>query len=149
MNHGKDQPKVFVVYKGVIIDQNKDPQIRRQIEVRPFKDDLHYLQELVGGYLEHFTIDEDLDRLHIDMWIDEEGKLKSDKVPTIALTHEGHLYDVIMGNCVFSKYDDTGETLGLSLDEMNLVIGWLHDHDIVQLVSKDGRTDIPVLAVGD
>lgn len=138
---------VFVVYKGIKIDPTKDRPIRRQIEVRPFEESLKYLQDLVGGYIEHFIIDPDLDRLHIDMWINEEGKFIEGLDPSIALCHEGRLYDVIMGNCVFSKYNDQGETLGLTLDEMNIVIDWVNNQKIVGLISNNGGPDQPVIAV--
>ena len=143
----KNDTKVFVVYKGIKMDDTKDRPIRRQIEVRPFNNDLEYLQGLVEGYLEHYVIDDGLDRLHIDMWINEEGKFQEGLKPTIALTHEGQLYDVIMGNCVFSKYNEAGETLGLNPKEMCIVIDWLNDQDIVGLISRDGSPDIPVLKV--
>lgn len=131
----------FVVYKG--IDQVKK---RRQIEVVPFDPELKYLQKLVGGYIEHFIIDEGLNQFHIDMWIDEEGKFKEGLTPSFALMHDGQLYDVIFGNCVFSKYDGQGETFGLSLDEVNIVIKYLMDRDVVGLIKKDGST-VPALAV--
>ena len=144
----KNEKKVFVVYKGVKVDKSKERPVRRQIEVRPFNDELKYLQGLVDGHLEHYVIDDNLDKLYIDMWINDEGKLRDDFKPTIALTHEGKLYDVIMGPCVFSKYNDDGETLGLSLDEMNIVIDWINKQQIGGLISKDSQeTDNPVIVV--
>ena len=137
----RDESKAFVVYKG--IDEKK---MKRQVEVRPFDDELEYLQDLVGGWLEHYVIDRKLDHLFIDMWIDEEGKLKDGLEPTFALMHEGKLYDVIFGNCVFSKYDLDGNTLGLSPDEVSHVIAFLNDCDVVGLIKKDGST-VPCLAV--
>lgn len=144
----KEEPKVFVVYKGIKIDENKERPVRRQIEVVPFNEELEYLQNLVGGYIEHFIIDDELDMLNIDMWINEEGKFRSDFLPSFALMHDGSLYDVIMGPCVFSKYNDEGETLGLSLNEMNVVIDWLNNQQIGGLISKDSQeADIPVICV--
>ena len=137
MNNGKG----FLVYKGI-----DDKRLRRQIEIRPFKEPLEYLQGLVGGYLEHYIIDDKLDANYIDMWINEEGKLIEGLQPTFALLHDGELYDVIFGNCVFSKYDDEGNTLGLDEFEINRVIAFLNDCNVVGLTKKDGST-VPVLAV--
>ena len=141
-----EQVKSFVVYKGIIEDRSKDRPIRKQIEVVPFDPGLKYLQNLVGGYLEHYIIDEGLNELYIDMWIDEEGKLKDGLIPTFALCHDGQLIDVIFGNCVFSKYNREGETLGLNEDEVVTVLKYLEDLPIVGLLKKDGSTD-PCLAV--
>ena len=52
----KNEKTVFVVYTGVKIDKSKERPVRRQIEVRPFNDELKYLQGLVDGYLEHLGI---------------------------------------------------------------------------------------------
>ena len=137
----RDESKAFVVYKG--IDEKK---MNRQVEVRPFDDALEYLQGLVGGYIEHYVIDSKLDHNFIDMWIDDEGKLKDGLAPTFALMHEGKLYDVIFGNCVFSKYDLDGNTLGLTPDDVSRVIGFLNDCNVVGLIKKDGST-VPCLSV--
>jgi len=137
----KDETKAFVVYKGIDLSDNK-----RKIEVRPFDDELSYLQGLVGGYIEHYIISDELDYKFIDMWIDEEGKLKDGLTPTFALLHDHDLYDVIFGNCVFSKYDLDGNTLGLTPDEVSQVIKFLNDCDVVGLIKKDGST-VPALAV--
>ena len=137
----RNEKYAFAVYKGI------DPKtLKRQIEVRPFDDELEYLQGLVGGYIEHYVIDDKLDHKFIDMWIDEEGKLKPDLEPTFALLHDGQLYDVIFGNCVFSKYDLDGNTLGLTPDDVSHVIAFLNDCDVVGLVKKDGST-VPCLSV--
>lgn len=141
MTKKQSKQKAFVVYKGIDEDVKN-----RHIEVVPFDEKLEYLQGLVGGLIEHFIIDRDLDRLHIDMWIDDEGKLKEGLKPTFALLHDGKLYDYILGNCVFSKYTDQGETLGLSPDEVGIVTRWLHDQQVVGLVKRDGSS-VPVLAV--
>lgn len=143
----KNDKKVFVVYKGIKIDNTKDRPIRRQIEVRPFNDGLEYLQGLVEGFIEHYVIDDDLDSLHIDMWINEEGKFREDLDPTFALFHDGRLYDYIMGPCVFSKYNNKGETLGLSLNEMNIVIDWINNQEIVGLVRQSDAMTFHVIKV--
>lgn len=131
------ETKCFVVYKGVDIDETKTPPLRRHIEVVPFEDGLHYLQSLVDGHIEHYIIDKRLNAYHIDMWINEEGKFRDDFKPTFALLRDGKLVDAIVGPCVFSKYNDEGETLGLSLNEMNIVIDWIQNHEVVGLVSTD------------
>jgi len=141
-----EQVKAFVVFKGIIEDRSQDRPIRKQIEVVPFDPELKYLQNLVGGYIEHYIIDEGLNNQFIDMWIDEEGKLKDGLQPSFALCRDGQLYDVIFGNCVFSKYNREGETLGLDQDEVVVVLKYLEELPIVGLLKKDGST-VPCLAV--
>ena len=138
-NKPQDQ-SFFVIYKG--LKENTEHSV--EVEIKPFNEELHYLQSLVGGYLEHFIIDDDLDRQHIDMWIDEEGKLKMEELkPTWSLCDpQGNIYDVIFGNCVFSKYNDDGETLGLTIDEVHTVIDFLLSCPRGYLQHKDSNQKI-------
>ena len=126
----------FFVYRGI---ERSNHALK--CELRPFNEELHYLQDLVGGYLEHFIISDHLNDLHIDMWIDEEGKLKTLEPTWALLDQEDQLVDVIYGNCVFSKYNDEGETLGLSMDEVRIVEDFLTNSRMVELVSKSPDDD--------
>lgn len=137
----KNDKTVCVRYTGIDPEKN-----RRQVEVRPFKNGLKYLQTQVDGHIEHFVIDDKLDELYIDMWINDEGKFREDFRPSFALVHDGKLYDVIVGPCLFTKYDDEGNTHGLTLDEMNIVIGYLNGLPVAALVDSEGN-QVPVLKV--
>lgn len=137
----------FLVYKGV--DREK---LALECEIKPFNDELAYLQNLVGGYLEHYTISKQLDDLHIDMWIDEEGKLKDGLKPTWALADlDGKLIDIILGNCVFSKYNDQGETLGLCESDLDIVRHFLQISPIVEIVPRDPELprELALMSKGD
>lgn len=96
-------------------------------EINEFKPDLKSLQDQVGGYIEHFIINNDLAKLGIDMWIDEEGKLKNDMHPTFALLNQkaDKIVDCIFGSCVFTRYDEEGNTLGLTEEDINRIFNWL------------------------
>lgn len=94
--------------------------------IEPFKTDLKSLQEQVGGYIEHFIISAELEQKGIDMWIDEEGKYK-DYHPTFALCdNNGRVLDMIMGNCVFTRFNQSGETYGLTMEDVADVMKWLN-----------------------
>lgn len=134
-----------VVYKGVLDEPERTPRYNKQVLCIPFVDTLEYLQSLVGGSIEHFVIDEELDNQHIDMWINEEGKLIN-LPPSIALEYDGKLVDIIMGTCVFTKYDDEGNTLGLTLQETNIVSNWIRKQDMAML-KDDKDKSYPVLVV--
>lgn len=110
--------------------------LQHQFEFAQFNDDLHYLQKLVGGHVEHFNIAEELYKQRIDMWIDEEGKIKHPTDPvTFALFDQSgdYLIDYIIGNCVFSKFDDEGNTLGLTVPETKRIYEWLDRLEVVRM----------------
>lgn len=133
----------FVVYKG--LEENKEHTVK--VEIVPFNEELKYLQKLVGGHIEHCIIDEDLYKDHIDMWIDEEGKYKADryKLTWSICDKDGMVYDAILGNCVFSKFTDEGETVGLHQQEVNRVIDYLLSRPKGCLTRNDGTVTNSVL----
>lgn len=134
-----------VVYKGVLVEEDRTPPLNNQVWCIPFVDTLEYLQQLVGGTIEHFVIDEELDKKHIDMWINEEGKMLN-LHPSIALEYDGQLVDIIVGDCVFTKYDNEGNTLGLTLEETNIVSNWIKRQPMAMLRDKSGNS-FPVIVV--
>lgn len=137
----------FLVYKG--LKMADAPYL--DVEEVPFNPELKYLQDLVGGFIEHYIIDKGLNSDYIDMWIDDEGKFKQLK-PTWALMYQGGLYDVIFGNCVFSKYNRQGETLGLTADDVKKVLEFLDSRRVVELVGKEGNRSgdyVLMQSVGD
>ena len=96
-----------------------------ELKMEVFSEELSALQKQVGGTIEHFYIDEELTNNHIDMWIDDEGKLKNLK-PTMLLYHDGRLVDYISGPCVFTRYDSDGITYGLRDEDMEKVRQFLY-----------------------
>lgn len=108
-----------------------------EMSMDKFDESLEALQHQVGGLIEHYIIDEKLNSRWIDMWIDEESKLKGLK-PTFLLYHNGELYDYIGGPCVFTKYDEEGNTYGLNDDEMTAVRDFLYHLPCYQYELRDG-----------
>lgn len=144
MKNKDNTPLCYLIVKSPKWGENG---LKHELEFAEFKDDLHYLQKLVGGHLEHYIISEELQRQRIDMWIDEEGKLKNPTAPvTFALfDRDGeYLIDYIIGNCVFSKFDDEGNTLGLTVPETKRIYDWLTRLEIVRM--KDTHTGNEYLA---
>ncbi len=99
-----------------------------------YDDDFHALQKQVGGYFEHFDIfpprsDAWLDihgHLHIDSWVNDEGKVRN-LPPTIPLLDtDGAVLDFIAGNICFIKSDEIGESYGLKLSDMGAVMRAFH-----------------------
>lgn len=110
-----------------------------ELKMSEFSEELKALQEQVGGTIEHFIIDEKLNEKYIDMWIDDEGKLKNLK-PTMLLMRNGEMVDYISGPCVFTKYDDDGYTWGLHDEDMEDVRQFLYKLPIAEYKTQDNRT---------
>lgn len=108
--------------------------------VEPFNESLEALQEQVGGLIEHFIIDESLNDRRIDMWIDDEGKLKGHKPTFLLCDKDGNPLDAIVGNCVFTKYDGDGNTFGLSQEDINIVMSWLGTLPFVPVHKNDDES---------
>ena len=80
-----------------------------------------FLKETVDGFIEHVSLAK-LDKKNIDLWINEEGKLRGDYNPVFALTYDGKIIDFIFGgDVVFLKYNDDGESLPLGDDDIDYI----------------------------
>lgn len=99
-----------------------------------------FLQNLVDGWIEHYNLSQDLYNLNVDCWINEEGKMKH-LPPTFQLcSADDKILDYIVGNVVFTAYNEQGDTFGLSDIQEQAVIKWLEEQKktVVQTL-KDGK----------
>ena len=109
----------------------------RKLKVAEYDTDSYeFVKRNVGGYLEHVPLRE-LDSRNIDMWIDEEGKLKN-KSTTIMLTSQNKIYDYIVGTVVFTKVDDEGNTISLTDEDVEF-IKYKFDNDGFYIDFKSGK----------
>lgn len=113
----------------------------------PFSDKLEDLQALVHGHIEHLTFEGLIDH-YIDCWINEEGKLIGMK-PSLAYTHEGQVIDIVVGPLVFTRFDDTGETYGLTDLDFNTIAQWINDKPLMSCTDPESSTEwlIPVIEI--
>lgn len=87
--------------------------------VNNFKYSYENMKEIVGGWLEAFTLRHDGDRT-ITIWLNEEGKLIGLK-PNLAVVKDGELIDVIVGDILITATNAEGETVGLNDEELDYV----------------------------
>ena len=76
-----------------------------------------FLHDSVDGYFEHIPVTA-LDKRSLDMWCNEEGKFRDDLEPTLIMTNRGKPFDVIVGNIVFTRTNNEGETISLTDDDI-------------------------------
>ena len=81
---------------------------------------LNFLQKEVNGNIERISFIKVLEEKGIDVWVNEEGKLLG-LSPSITIYHQNELIDVLMGNVVFTRYNDEGETIGLTDDDISFI----------------------------
>lgn len=107
------------------------------ITIAPFpeKDSLKFLQEGVGGYIEHLSIT--CKTWPLDLWVNESGLLEG--LPYNALASyivnqtwiEHHVpadEPFIVGDVVITGGTDDGDTRGLTLDEVGAVGEMVKDY---------------------
>lgn len=103
---------------------------RLQWHLTPYETDFKALQRQVGGNFDHWDVFTPKSRewaqihaqMHIDSWINDDGKLLN-LPPTIPLIDpHGEMYDIIVGNICFLRSDEMGESYGLTLSECRSII---------------------------
>ena len=96
----------------------------KMIEQKDFS--LEDYQKIVGGWVEYVHVYDD-----IAMFCNEEGKIKNLPVNNIATQYiksKQPFDDVICGDVIFSKTDEEGEDVDLTLEEINDVIDFIETY---------------------
>ena len=78
------------------------------------------LKENVDGCVECVSFINDFSKRGIDLWVNEAGKL-NDLLPTIAVTKNKELVEVLNGNIVFTRVNDNGETIPLTDEDIRFI----------------------------
>ena len=117
--------------KGLVFDG-------KNFDVKTWNDGESYefLRNNVDGYIEHLNVPV-LDERNIDIWLNEEGKLIGLE-PTIVLTNDGRMVDVVVGTVVFTRYDDEGATLSLTDGDVDYIKKALAKKVILSYKGDDG-----------
>lgn len=109
--------------------------------------ELEDLQKIVGGYIEiPFLGDKLLDN-GIDTIINEEGKFIDGLKPEIAVVDEerGVILDIVYGNCIFASHDKEGETIGLTENQIHIVMEELET--VIEMMNRKTFEEFEVRAL--
>ena len=108
-------------------------------EVKEISNELGELQKIVGGYIEIPFLSRVFSDNGIDVIINDEGKYIEGLKPEIAIVDgkTKQVLDVVMGNCIFASHDDEGETIGLTEEQLAVVLKELKMD--VTLAYTDGK----------
>lgn len=85
-----------------------------------YEDSYEFISKNVDGYIERVPISV-FDARHIDVWVNEEGKFRSDLKPTAVMVHNGKAVDYLVGNIVFTKSNKRGETISLTKNDVMFI----------------------------
>jgi hypothetical protein len=93
-------------------------------EVKEIKNTLDELQKIVGGYIEIPMLSRVFRDNGIDVIINDEGKFIEDCKPEIAIVDGDtkQVLDVVHGNCIFASHDEEGNTIGLTEEQLSVVL---------------------------
>lgn len=124
--------------KVLVLSNNK-------FETKEIDNTLEELQKIVGGYIEIPFLSEVFRNNGIDVIINDEGKFIEDCKPQIAIVdgETKQILDVVHGNCIFASHDDEEETVGLTKEQMKVVMQELQ-MDVV-LTYKDNKSYVTKL----
>ena len=86
------------------------------------------IREYIGSdYIDHSSAFDELEKRKIDLWVDDEGLLKS-LDPIFIFTSHNDITGFLVGNAAFLKYDNDGNSLGLNEEEKDFILKWLKSH---------------------
>lgn len=110
-----------------------------QVEVKSNVVSYEELSSAVGGWLERVTFNRELQENGIDVWIDEEGKLKNLQ-PTVVIESNMAVIEVLAGPLVFTGNKGDGESYALTDEQIECIKEVLSRDGFV----REGLTTAPV-----
>ena len=101
--------------------------------------------ELLGcSLIDHIDFIDTIFEKGIDIWIDDEGKLNGSQ-PTLAFLENGNVVDAVHGKLCFLRFDDEGNTFGLTNSDIEFLKAWLSKRATVNIT--DGIHNFRTIAV--
>lgn len=88
-------------------------------KVIEYEDTLENMQELVGGYIEAITLDDD----GATLWCNEEGKYNGMLPNRPLYDSKGNVADILYGNIFITGSNDEGETISLTEEQIKKYSG--------------------------
>lgn len=104
-----------------ILKLNADTLKFEEISIKNRKVDYKEMREAVGGYIEHIVFNRELEANRIDVWCDEEGKLKNLKASVIVLDDNCEIVEVLAGSLVFTGKAGDGNSYGLTDEQVETI----------------------------
>lgn len=111
-----------------------------EIKMLPFEDGIKPLYNLIKcDAIDHASAIDALNEVDIDMWVDDEGLLKSRSPVFMFLDDDNNVQGQIVGNVVFQKSNAEGESYGMTEDEAYGLMEWIDSHEevLVELYNGD------------
>jgi hypothetical protein len=118
-----------------------------ELKAQDIGEGLEELQKIVGGYIEIPFLGHKFSCNNIDVIINEEGKLIGGLKPEIAVVNEerGNILDIVYGNCIFASHDEDGNTVGLTKEQMQIVMEELET--VIELMNRRTLEEYEVRAL--
>ena len=120
-----------------------------ELKEQEIGNELEDLQKIVGGYIEIPYLGKTFRDNVIDVIINEEGKFVEGLKPEIAIVDKerGQVLDIVYGNCIFASHDEVGDTIGLTDEQILIVMKELET--VIELMNKDNfkTFDVKVLFI--
>lgn len=108
-----------------------------KMDVLAFEDGIETMHKNIQcRTIDHATGVDELEHKDIDMWVDDEGLL-AQKMPVIIFVDENvKPIGQLVGNILFQKSNKrTGESYGLTLEEVEWLQDWIKSHQVAEYVS--------------
>lgn len=118
-----------------IINQNT-----KKLEIGLIDKDKSYemKRDIIGGLLEAVHLPEEIEKRNITMYVNEEGKLLQDSnLPTVVLSKDENILDILFGNVVIVKYDySEDQEYSLTIEDINFLENYLYKKQTILTLNQ-------------
>lgn len=104
-------------------------EITLEAEIKPYEDGLEPLySDIQCSTIDHTSAIDILRDSNIDIWLDDEGLLKERPPVFVFIDSYGLFTGALVGNLVFQKHDNDGNSYGLTKEEADTIVEWIEGH---------------------
>jgi hypothetical protein len=101
---------------GKVLMLDKETLEFTEVELNGNKVSYELMRSCVEGY-----VNRELDKNHIDVWCNEEGKLENLKPSCVVLDENHQVIEILAGNLLFTSRDNSGNSTSLFPYHINLI----------------------------
>ncbi|SEW38924.1 DUF3846 domain-containing protein [[Clostridium] fimetarium] len=91
---------------------------RQEGYIKEVEDSLESFQKEVGGYIEIVCLD---DKADLDLFVNEEGKIRGLTLNRAWLNKEGDIIEIICGNGFVARHDKDGNTTSILESDISFI----------------------------
>ncbi len=107
-----------------------------EIDENDYESSFQLLRDNLEGNIALANYDQKLNERGIDIWVNDDGKLLN-MAPTVLIASKDGPVDILVGNVIFARSSQQGETLPLNNDDISFIKDHFRINQTIFVLQQD------------